>query len=104
MKTLEQIKEEYAIVYCQYPSWEDFINDIPSHEVESHMNEVAKIYSTEYAKEALRLASENARVMTKNIDTENELEVLSWTDSRNVKFTMSKQSILSEDNLPKHIL
>ena len=89
MKTLEEIKEEYAVLYCQYPSWEDFINDIPSHEVESHMNEVAKIYSTEYAKEALRLASENADT----IEVDNGYGLIDVVD---------KQSILSESNLPKH--
>lgn len=61
--------------------------------------EAMKQYAKECVKASLEKASENARVMTKNIDTENELEVLSWTDSRNVKFSVSKQSISNEDNI-----
>ena len=95
MKTLNEkisyMKSEFDLVEAKF-------NGVTWQRVERNMQE----YATEYAKEALRLASENARVMTKNIDTENELEVLSWTDSRNVKFSVSKQSILSENNLPKH--
>lgn len=94
MKTLEQIKEEYAIVYCQYPSWEDFINDIPSCEVESHMDEVAKIYAEEYARKALMLASENFKMKLR----ENYMYLHMNDEWREV----DKQSILSENNLPKH--
>lgn len=98
MKTLEHIKEEYAIVYCQYPSWGDFINDIPNHDVESHMNEVAEIYATEYAKEALRLASENATIVNKFGN-----DIGSYTfDNIGYKVWINKQSILSDYNLPKH--
>lgn len=57
MKNLKQIKEEYAIVYCRYPSWEDFINNIARHEVEDHMNEIAKRYADGCVKEALKNAS-----------------------------------------------
>jgi len=102
MKTLEEIKEEYAVLYCQYPSWEDFINDIPSHEVESHMNEVAKIYSTEYAKEALRLASENAEFIAEHQFYEETIKDRVDNVGSHLVF-INKQSILSENNLPKHI-
>ena len=61
--------------------------------------EAMRQYAKECVKASLERASVNARVMTKNILTENELEVLSWTDSRNVKFSVSKQSILNEDNI-----
>ncbi len=61
--------------------------------------EAMKQYAKECVQASLERAIENARVMTKNVDTGNELEVLSWTDSRNVKFSVSKQSILNEDNI-----
>ena len=59
MKTLELLKEEYAILFCQYPSWEELLNDIPHHEIEKHTDEVAKLFAKEVAKEALKNASEN---------------------------------------------
>jgi len=36
-------------LYCQYPSWEEFINDIPSHEIEKHTDAVAIIFATQVA-------------------------------------------------------
>ncbi len=61
--------------------------------------EAMKQYAKECVKASLEKTSANARVMTKNIDTENELEVLSWTDSGNIKFSVSKQSILNDSNI-----
>lgn len=91
MKTLEQtLKKWYNPLHG--------INDMALIQITEAMKE----YAEEYAREALRLASENSRVMAKNIDDGHMLEVLSWTVSGNIKFSVSKQSILSENNLPKH--
>lgn len=58
MKTLELLKEEYAILFCQYPSWEELLNDIPHHEIEKHTDDVAKLFAIEVAKESLKNAFE----------------------------------------------
>ena len=79
MKNLEQIKEEVREYLGIYN--EDKIND--------YVNEVAKRYATEYAREALRLASENAIVECDG-------------DEFSHSYIVHKQSILSENNLPKH--
>lgn len=101
MGRLEEIKEEYAKT-MGFESWGDLIVYFEiKHKklVDNIRDNVTAIYAKECVKASLERASENARVMTKNTDTGNELEVLSWTDSRNVKFSVSKQSILNEDNI-----
>ncbi|MGV6945063.1 hypothetical protein [Sphingobacterium kyonggiense] len=62
--------------------------------------EAMKEYAQLIAQQALNNASENAKVLTKNLDTENELEVICWTNERNVKFSVSKSSITNPDNIP----
>lgn len=84
MKTLELLKEEYAILFCQYPSWEELLNDIPHHEIEKHTDEVAKLFAKEVAKEALRNASEKATYI---LDANDEVHII-------------KSSITSEENIP----
>lgn len=89
MKTLELLKEEYAIIFCQYPSWEELLNDIPSHEIEKHTDEVAKLFAQEVAREALRNASENAMLRH---DYEDYPISTDWID---------KNTILDESNIPE---
>lgn len=87
MKNLEQIKEEYAKELA-YESWWELSQSIPGVEAcDIVVDEIAKRYATEYAKEALNNASEKAIFDTKG-------SVYDWE--------IDKQSILSEDNLPKH--
>lgn len=91
MKTLELLKEEYAILFCQYPSWEELLNDIPHHEIEKHTDEVAKLFAKEVAKEALKNASEKALILLSACLGENSIDFCPSVD---------KQSILNESNIP----
>lgn len=78
MKSLKQIKED---VYKEY--------DV-EHECDIYefiIDEIAKRYATEYAKEALRLASEG---------------LIEWSYERHPNFRTAREAILSENNLPKH--
>lgn len=91
MKTLNEIKEEYAKENgCK--SWRDLTQyDLRQQDVD----EVAKRYAIEVAKEALKNASENAI-------TEQEYKSNGVYDY--YKTIVSKQSILSENNIPKELL
>lgn len=91
MKDLERIKLEV------------FATEIwTEHEdLDEVMNEVAKRYAKEVAMQALKNASESARVMAEDTVTGNKLEVASWTDCDNFKFSISKTSILKEENIPE---
>lgn len=50
---LEQIKNDYDIKY-DFEDWDSFINYIPNHEVETHMDKICILAQ----KECLKLASE----------------------------------------------
>ena len=63
MKSLEQIKEEYA-KEVGYFDFDDLITNSPTWDSEYEV--VAKRYATEYAKEALRLASESAEFIAEH--------------------------------------
>lgn len=54
MKTLEQIKNDYAVIKG-YRDWGDFINYLPCYKLEKHMDNICVISQ----KECLKLASEN---------------------------------------------
>lgn len=94
MKTLEQIKEEYA-KELGYSSWNAIGYDA---NYSKRTDEVARRYATECAKESLRLASENATIVNR---FGNDIGCYSFDINRN-KIWINKQSILSESNLPKH--
>lgn len=93
MKTLEQIKNDYAVEQC-FLNWDDLIeshffdglsaiNDLISHE-----NEVMKIY----AMECLKLASENVTTVHHKLQTiENVIKAIHLT----------KHSITNENNIIK---
>lgn len=98
MKTLELLKEEYAILFCQYPSWEELLNDIPSHEVEKHTDEIAKLYAKEVAQEALRNASDNA-TLNKETQYTGGLGITGLLYEESL--VIDKQSILNESNIPE---
>lgn len=94
MKTLEDIKDEYANE-CGRDSWEDYFkwNEL-CHMPLSHMqvahDEIAKRFALEVAKEALKNAADNAK-----LDAE-------WSYSVNdVVHSVDKQSIIDENNIPK---
>lgn len=81
MKTLAEIKEE---VYEEY----DVQYECDMYE--SVISEIAKRYATEYAKEALRLASINA-----------DTKMQRYNDLQDI-IVVDKETILSEYNLPEH--
>ncbi|MCW8309633.1 hypothetical protein K7A41_00130 [Sphingobacterium sp. InxBP1] len=91
MKTLQEIKDEVAIE-DGYTSWEQ----VGAMGVSDWMvDEIAKRFALEVAKESLRNAAENA-----------EAEYLCYKaptvyDDSGHSITVNKESILSENNIPK---
>lgn len=100
MKTLKLLKEEYAILFCQYPSWEELLNDIPHHDIENHTDEVAKLFAKEVAKEALKNASENAEFIAEHQFYEETIKDSVDNVGSHLVF-IDKQSILNESNIPE---
>lgn len=100
MKTLDEIKEEVALD-DNFNSWQILFESCAMYDygrLEKAIKEIAKRYATEYAKEALRLSSENATIVNK---FGNDIGYYTFDSSRN-KIWVNKQSILHESNLPKH--
>ena len=103
MKILEEIKDDYANEqgrdnWEEYFKWLDLCHT-PHDVMQKHYDEIAKRYATEYAKEALNKASENAILIKESQYTAGlGLSGLLYEDT----LVLDKQSILSEDNLPKH--
>lgn len=89
---LLELKEEMDLVGTQ-------LNGMTWQRIERHMKE----FALESCKEALKNASENALLIRKNLVTGDELEVFFWTGSGNINFSVSRQSILSETNIPKEV-
>ena len=92
MKSLEEVKEEYA-KYVGYESWYELYKDhvFRVNELLNRMDEVAKRYALEIAKEALKNASENAELGDTNCCCEYKCN----------HEVVDKQSILSETNIPE---
>lgn len=109
MKTLELLKDEYAILFCQYPSWEELLNDIPHHDIENHTDEVAKLFAKEVAKETLKNASENVKLtlseFSKRKDGSTGWNEVTLKDNLYIindgcNIVANKQSVLNETNIP----
>lgn len=93
MKTLQEIKDEYAGEQGR-DSWDEFFKYcVLIHSrldtMQYHHDEIAKRFAIEVAKEALRNAANNARLSA----TRLELSTFQGT--------IDKESILSETNIPK---
>lgn len=93
MKTLEEIKDEYALTEG-YTCWIDYINDYGSI-LDDVVDDICKRFAIEVAKEALRNAAENA-------------EIEDYPDPNHGGYgqpeyysRVNKESILSETNIPK---
>lgn len=87
MKTLEEVKEQYA-KEMGFDSWEELEDMQTKNAVSKHWGNAAKIFAIETAKEALNIASKNAHILT----------------TRGAGYThrsVSKESILNENNIPK---
>lgn len=87
MKTLEEIKNEFAIE-ISYNSWSEFkmINNRNIIKIEGAMDEVAKRYAREVAIASLEKASENISFETKKYNGRNFL-------------LKNKNSITNEENI-----
>lgn len=88
MKTLSDIKEEYAREnnFCE---WSEILYSIDDPaEIDEHFDKVAKLYAIDACTESLILASENVNVKVAGAGY----------------IVIDKQSILSEDNIPKELL
>lgn len=92
MKTLEEIKEEYA-KELGWNGWGDLLLNAGGTRqiLDRDYNEAAKRYAKEVAREALKNASENA-------GTKQEYCSDGWTPSVRV---VDKRSILDESNIPE---
>lgn len=82
IKSIEQIKDEYATLVCIYPSWEELLNDIPSHEIESHTDEVAEHYAQQFQHPTDVLTTEIMVLRERNAEMLEMLEecrsVIEW--------------------------
>lgn len=108
MKTLEEIKDEYAREFgyksnLVFNAYEQLIinpHGLTYKVLNDSVNEVAKRYAKEVAREALRNASENAKAVRIAKDG-------SWSSISPMIRTakalhyVDKQSILNESNIPK---
>lgn len=109
MKTLEQIKEEYAKSHA-FNDWKSMYSYLGLLQRQSAMDEIAKRYADECAKEALRLASENVKLGISEYRTRKDGSI-GWvvTESKNLfiindgcNICATKESILNKNNLPSH--
>lgn len=93
MKILEEIKDEYA-TEKGYSDWYSLYKDhvFRIGKFENCMNEVAKRHAKEVAREALKNASENAKLIDKSMNIRCKT---------GHGFEVDKQSIFSEDNIPE---
>lgn len=96
MKTLKEIKEEVALEY-DWVDWICFLSDCPEYEKDFVINEVARRYAIEVAKESLKNASENANIM----DDEGDLCDRYYDSEIDTFCFVNKQSILNENNIPR---
>lgn len=111
MSRLKQIKDDYANEqgrddWEEYFKWLDLCHT-PHDVMQKHYDEIARRYADECAREALRLASENVRMEEHDLEYKKmelvEFGMYSFSgDESPVEVYISKQSILSEDNLPSH--
>lgn len=93
MKTLNQIKNEYA-VSKGYKDFDDLLICVINYEILSEqINEVMKIY----AMECLKLASENAELF--DINSHSCIGDTYYGNTHQI--TIDKESIISENNIIK---
>lgn len=98
MKTINDIKEEFALNHAGYNTWEHFINDQPNWKVEDIMDEVAKRYATEAIKaDRERVAEESYFTVTNVKGKLISKGQRGWIDNDGNHCEISKQSII---NLP----
>lgn len=62
-KTIEEIKDEYAINLAGYNTWDELINDEPSYRVEIHTDQVAERYAKSKTQELIEQNRELVSVM-----------------------------------------
>lgn len=99
MKTLEQIKNDYA-VSKGFRYWSYLLSSTSM--LDEHINEVMKIY----AMECLKLASQNSKVLVEGMLTEERKTLFTLFDKgvKGVvkrKVSVCKESITNENNIIK---
>ena len=105
MKTFNKLEDELAIE-LGYGSAEEYLDEIRGtfyfeQRLIKFYKEIAKRYADECAKEALRLASENAEFIAEHQFYEETIKD-SVDNVGNYLVFVDKDSILSENNLPSH--
>lgn len=86
MRNLKQIKDDYAKSHA-FNDWENMYSSLSVLQKQDAMDEVAKLYATEYGKEVQKNCAEKVKLK----------EFKFWDDGE-----FCVKSILSEDNLPSH--
>ena len=98
MKTLEEIKNEFAIE-ISYNSWSEFkmINNRNIIKIERAMDEVAKRYAKEVAIASLEKASQKAMIKYSQDGKKDEFSKI-FANQKEM-FTICKSSITNEKNI-----
>lgn len=100
MKTLEEIKDEYARE-IGFDDWNEIIYSHESDEIEHHSIIISKRFSIEVAKEALRNAASKSFEMRYYKD-EVKKDILNQTlRVSQCCYAVPKHEILKETNIPK---
>ena len=91
MKTLQEVKEEYATslndVYSSY-TWQSLLSSNSSRNMEHHYDSVMILYALEVAKQTQINCAENAKITQ-------------WNEGYGVIHKVDKESIIKQSNIPK---
>src|SRR5690606_10291594 len=97
MKTLEDIKQERAYE-MDYSDWEEFIYSVDDPNIlDTEFDEVANRFTKEVAREALKNAAENAKL----VEEDNDIYYPGLGLQSEKDFSVDKQTILSDKNIPE---
>ena len=96
MKSLEEIKNEYAKEQC-VDNWVCLISMNGYNEFEKHINNICMLAQ----KQALKNASENANLQKYNSNKEKYSFIDGYYNGLGIAYTVNKESITNENNLVK---
>lgn len=100
MKTLEEIKNEYAYsISHKYDTliWKSMLSRNSTRNMDQHYDNVAKLYAKEVAMQALKNAAANSTLEDEDGRERGE-SVYDYYDNR---VSISKESILNKNNIPE---
>lgn len=86
-KTLEEIKEGYAINLAGYSTWDELIYDEPSYRVEIHTDQVAELYAQSQTQE---LVEQNRELIEALQNVVNLLDSDSKISVESIKRVLTK--------------